>query len=143
MIDDIKLDLALYRLKKAKDLLSQGRLLHENRNYDGSINRSYYAIFNAIRALLALVELDSLKHSGVISFFDKYFVKTCFVDKEFSKIAHAAFDIRQENDYEDFYEPTEEESQTQLNDAEKFLREIEVKIHKMITNEIVIPQITK
>ena len=40
MIDDIKLDLARYRLNKAKDLLSQEKLLHENRKYDGSINRS-------------------------------------------------------------------------------------------------------
>jgi len=73
-----------------------------NHQYDGSVNRSYYAIFNAVRSVLALLRTDSRSHSGVISFFDRYFVKTGIFDKRFSKIVHAAFDTRQDNDYEDF-----------------------------------------
>ena len=49
----------------------------------------------AMRALLAFLQLDSRKHSGVISFFDKYFVKTGIFRKEFSKIVHKSFDFRQ------------------------------------------------
>jgi uncharacterized protein (UPF0332 family) len=48
MIDNLSSDLSEYRLKKAKDLLLQANLLHNNKKYDGSINRSYYAIFNGI-----------------------------------------------------------------------------------------------
>ena len=56
-------DLSAHRLKKAKDVLRQADLLLKNAEYDGSINRSYYAIFNSIRALLALIGVDSRKHS--------------------------------------------------------------------------------
>ena len=40
-------ELSAHRLDKAKDILRQACLLLENAEYDGSVNRSYYAIFNA------------------------------------------------------------------------------------------------
>lgn len=48
MSDKPALDLSAYRLQKAKELLKQAQVLLEAASYDGSINRSYYAIFNAI-----------------------------------------------------------------------------------------------
>ena len=139
MIDKFANDLSEYRIIKAKDLLFQAQLLFENKKYDGSVNRSYYAIFNAIRSLLALLKLDSSKHIGVLSFFDKYFVKTGVFDKKFSKIAHSAFDTRQDNDYEDFYSPSEEESQKQLREAATFITEVEIKRQLLINQEIKLP----
>lgn len=61
MIDNLLIDLSEYRIKKANDLLIQATILHTNKKYDGSINRSYYAIFNAIRSILALLKSDSTK----------------------------------------------------------------------------------
>ena len=84
-MNDYSIDLSNHRIEKAKELLEQAELLFNDKRFDGSINRSYYAIFNAIRALLAVVKLDSRKHSGVISYFDRYFVKTGIFDKYFSK----------------------------------------------------------
>jgi uncharacterized protein (UPF0332 family) len=52
MIDTSIRDLSAHRLEKAKDVLKQAQVLLNIASYDGSINRSYYAIFNAIRALL-------------------------------------------------------------------------------------------
>lgn len=141
MIDELSVDLSAYRLNKAKDLLEQAKLLDDNDKFDGSINRSYYAIFNAIKSLLALVRLDSAKHSGVISFFDRYFVKTGIFDKKFSRIAHSAFDSRQDYDYEDFYMPTKEESQNQIEDAEDFIHEVESKIKLLVDEKISLPKI--
>ena len=141
MIEQVSADLSEYRLQKAKDLLIQAKLLHNNKKYDGSINRSYYAIFNGIRSLLALVKLDSSKHSGVIGYFDRYFVKTNIFDTKYSKIIHSAFDCRQDNDYEDFYSPTEDESLEQLNDSEEFINEVDSKIKQFIRNEIQLPAI--
>jgi len=39
--------LSAYRLEKAKDVLQQAELLFQEHRYDGSINRSYYAIFHS------------------------------------------------------------------------------------------------
>jgi uncharacterized protein (UPF0332 family) len=105
MINEVRQSLSEHRLNKAKALLTQAELLLTNDQYDGSINRSYYAIFNAVRALLALIRMDSRGHSGVISLFDRYFVKTGICEKSLSKIVHAAFDVRQDSDYEDFALP--------------------------------------
>ena len=74
-------DLSDHRFNKGKDALRQAELLLKNKEYDGSVNRSYYAIFYAIRSLLALVDIDSCKHTGVISYFDKYFIKTGLFEK--------------------------------------------------------------
>jgi uncharacterized protein (UPF0332 family) len=75
MNDNHMHDLSDYRLSKARELVDEAKLLFDNKRYDGCINRSYYAIFSAIRSLLALVGLDSRKHSGIISYFDRLFVK--------------------------------------------------------------------
>lgn len=141
MLDEVVIDLSKYRIDKAYDLLSQSEILFKNQKYDGSINRSYYAIFNAIRSLLALVKLDSSSHAGVLSFFDRYFVKTGIFQKEFSKIAHAAFDSRQDYDYEDFYVPTKEQAKKQLEDAKLFIEEAENKRVSIMQGESDLPKI--
>ncbi|NOX89824.1 MAG: HEPN domain-containing protein [Calditrichaeota bacterium] len=107
--------------------------------YDGSINRSYYAIFFAIRCLLSLLELDRPKHSGVISLFDKCFIKTGLLDKKYSKIAHIAFDARQDYDYEDFSAPSEEEARKLLENAQIFVDAVENLHNKILKNQIKLP----
>lgn len=139
MIDEQAKHLAAYRLDKAKSLQIQSELLLNNAQYDGSINRSYYAIFNAIRALLALLRLDSRRHSGVISYFDRYFVKTGLFDKQYSKFAHIAFDARQDNDYEDFYEPSEGDAHDQHANAVMFIQEVEKKLEQFIQGKLRLP----
>lgn len=141
MIDATILDLSTHRLNKAKELLNQSEILIKNNGYDGSINRSYYAIFNAIRSLLALINVDSPKHSGVISLFDRYFVKTGIMDKFFSQVVHTAFETRQVTDYEDFYQPSLSQAQQQLDNAKKLIDEFEKKIDLFIQLKIPLPTV--
>lgn len=141
MIDEQARSLSEYRLSKAKRLLNQSELMLMNHQYDGSINRSYYAIFNAVRALLALIKFDSRSHQGVISYFDRYFVKPGTFEKQFSKILHSAFDTRQDNDYEDFYVPSKEDAQEQHENAERFIGEIECKRELFVQGKLSLPTI--
>lgn len=134
-------DLSQHRSDKAKDALRQAELLLNNDEYDGSINRSYYAIFNAIRSLLALSGIDSRKHTGIISYFDQYFVKTGIVDKSYSRIAHSAFDIRQIHDYQDFQELTYQQAKMQFEDAQIFIETVEQKRILLIDGKIPLPTI--
>jgi len=143
MIDEQAQSLSGYRLNKSRSLLVQAELLLANHQYDGSINRSYYAIFNAVRAVLALVRIDNRSHQGVMSYFDRYFVKSGVLDKQLSKIIHTAFDTRQDNDYEDFYDPSEADAQEQYNNAILFIREIESKRQMFIEGKLSLPVITK
>jgi len=118
-------DLSRYRLDRAKDDLQSARILIENNKIPQSINRSYYAIFHATRALCTLDKFDSKKHSGIISHFNKNYIKTGIIDKEYSKILMAAQDYRNDSDYDDYFTVTEKEALEQIENAEKFINRIE------------------
>ena len=88
-------------------------------------NRSYYAIFHAARAVLALDGQDYKKPSGVISNFQKDYIKTGIFDKAMSNIIKSAFDMRTDSDYEDFYVVPKEDVIKQVEEAEIFVNKIE------------------
>lgn len=76
-MDDItKLDLAKYRLNRAKEDCETAELLLNNLKYKDSNNRSYYSIFHALKAVLALEEKDFKRHKDVIAYFNMQYVKT-------------------------------------------------------------------
>lgn len=88
----------------ARRTLEDGRLLLSQGSARSALNRAYYSAFYAARALLATRKLDSAKHSGVMSLFDREFVKTGLVERVHSKALHDLFDSRQEGDYADLRE---------------------------------------
>ena len=73
-------DLVKYRIESAKERLESSKLLLEAGQYKDSIGRSYYAIFSAVRAVLAKDKIDFKKHSAVISYFQKEYIKTNVFD---------------------------------------------------------------
>jgi uncharacterized protein (UPF0332 family) len=115
----------MYRIRKAKDILTEANDNFDQRHYGLSINRSYYAMFTSARAILALREMDSSKHSGVISLFNQHIVKGGLFPKEISKFLPKAKDMREEADYGDFVEITEDDAQIQIRRAVQFVEEAE------------------
>ncbi|MFQ6083464.1 MAG: HEPN domain-containing protein [Candidatus Aminicenantia bacterium] len=77
-----RIELAKYRIKKAQENLKESEDSLKQKHWGLSVNRSYYAMFTSVRALLALKELDSSKHSGVIALFNQYIIKTGLFPKE-------------------------------------------------------------
>jgi hypothetical protein len=73
--------------------------MFEAGRYKNTLNRSYYAIFYAIRSVNALQGFDSGKHSGVIAFFNQNYVKTGIFPKGVSKIIKEASEKRERADY--------------------------------------------
>lgn len=69
-------DLAQYRIKRAWEMLEAAKENLKIGQYKTALNRSYYAVFHAMRAANILRGFDSSKHSGVIAFFTKEFLKT-------------------------------------------------------------------
>ncbi len=117
-------ELTKYRLVRATEFLSASKIMLENNCYKDSINRSYYAIFTTIRALLAENEIDFKKHSAVISYFRQHYIKTKIFDVKFSQYVGNAFEIRNNCDYEDFYIVSREDAETQYNNAVEFYETI-------------------
>ena len=68
-------ELAGYRMERAREMLDAAKDNLEIGQFKTSLNRSYYAIFHAMRAANILKGFDSSKHSGVIAFFNKEYLK--------------------------------------------------------------------
>jgi len=129
-----KKDLCLYRIEKAADDLKVAKLLFEKSYYSQSMNRSYYAIFHITRALLALDEFDTHKHSGIIAYFNREYIARGIFDKKYSKIIKGAEKMRNRSDYDDFYIVSKDETKQQLENAGQFVEKIEEFIRKKLDN---------
>ena len=114
-----------YRLSFAREKLTSAKLLLEAGLYKDSVGRSYYAIFSAIRAILAVRQVDFSKHAGVIAYFQKEFIKTGIFDKKYSKYLQQAFQIRNSCDYDVFFIVSKQDAEEQYERATEILALIE------------------
>lgn len=105
-----KTSLIRYRLEQAQDSLKEADVLFQaGMSHRSVMNRLYYAMFYALLALLQDKQAGTSKHCGAISLFDKEFIKTGILDKEFSKVLHRAFELRQKGDYMEQTEVTKQD----------------------------------
>jgi uncharacterized protein (UPF0332 family) len=114
---DRKMLLSEYRIEKAQSELASAQVNLRDERFAQSLSDSYYAIFHSLRAVLALDGKDYKKHSAIISFFLKDYIKSGLFPQEMSAMIQSAFQMRAQADYEDFYIATHEDAETQLTDA--------------------------
>ena len=113
------------RLNQAKESLVESQTLLSSGLLRGAINRSYYAMFYAVLALAVLRQQVTSKHSGVVAFFDREFVKTGILSRDLSKAFHLGFQRRQENDYGELFTASEDEANKAVSEAQNFVECIE------------------
>ena len=118
-------DLSEYRLSKSKKDLSAAEILFNSNHYAQSLNRSYYAIFHAVRSLLAFDKFDSKRHSGIISYFINNYVRSKKLDEKYSQMLTKAQRLRLDSDYDDLYVADKETTEGQLANAKEFIAFIE------------------
>ena len=113
-------ELSKYRFETSIEALNDAKLMYDNERYKNALNRAYYSIFHAIRAVNALDGYDSSKHSGVISYFNQNYVKENIFPKELSRIIRLASENREKADYLDFFIASKNEAEKQIHRAEEF-----------------------
>ena len=118
-------ELAGYRMERAKEMLLAAKENLKIGQYKTSLNRSYYAIFHAMRAANILKGFDSSKHSGVIAFFNKEYLKANVLDRNLSIIIKNSAFLREKSDYDDFFIASKKEAEDQLSNANVFLEAVE------------------
>ena len=118
-------DLARLRLERAKEMLLAAKKNFESDELKTSLNRSYYAIFHAIRSVNCLDGFDSSKHSGVIAHFNQYTLKTGKMNPQLSETIKTAMYCREKSDYDDFYVVSRKETEKQLVLAEEFVEAVQ------------------
>lgn len=115
-------ELSEYRFHRAGEDLRDAKLLMDAKSFKSSVNRSYYAIFHALRAVTALDGFDASKHSSVIAYVNRVYVKEGIFDKSLSKMLDTAFRLRERADYKDFEMISRNMAEEQFQKAEKILQ---------------------
>lgn len=115
------IDLSKYRYQSAEEDLAASKTLLNAGQYKASVNRSYYALFHSLRAVTALDGFDSSKHSGIIAFFNRTYIKEGIFDKSLSKFIDVSFRLREKADYQDFVVITKEQAEEQYSKAEQLM----------------------
>lgn len=118
-------------MERAKEMLSAAEDNLKICQYKTSLNCSYYAIFHAMRAMNILKGFDSSKHSGVIAYFNKEYIKEGIMDKELSVIIKSSSFLREKSDYDDFFIVGRNETENQLASAKVFLEAVEKYLSEM------------
>jgi uncharacterized protein (UPF0332 family) len=124
MSDDPQDELILYRLQQADESIQEAKTLAQNSLWRGAINRAYYAMFYAALALVVQKQQVISKHSGVIVFFDKEFVRNGILPKELSRYLHFAFERRQNSDYGEIFTVNSEEANQAIIEAGQFVEKV-------------------
>ena len=126
------INLAKYRLNKAKETLSDGKKYVESATNESIINRIYYAMFYAVNSLLISMGLSSSKHSGVLSIFNREIINKSHLEKKWGEFYSDMFKRRQKGDYQDFVKFKKQDVKTWLKKSEDFIKEIEILVSKNI-----------
>lgn len=114
-------ELSKYRFQRSCEDLNDAKLLMDAKSFKSSVNRSYYAIFHALRSVTALDGFDASKHSSVIAYVNRSYVKEGIFDKSLSKMLDKAYRLRECADYKDFEIISREMAEEQIQRAEKIL----------------------
>ena len=124
-MNDKKEDLCIYRIRNAVETLGVAALCLESQHYKDSINRSYYAAFYAIKAVLALEEIDFKRHKDAVAYFNKTYVATEIFPREMGKKLGRLKQDRESSVYDDFYVASLTDATDQYNSAKLIIDEIE------------------
>ncbi|MEN6467797.1 MAG: HEPN domain-containing protein [Smithella sp.] len=104
-IDEKRKALADYRLRQAKESLEEARYLFSGEKSLRSVaNRIYYGMFCAVLALMIYESYTSSKHSGVLAYFNKRFVKGGIFPESLGRALNKAFELRQRGDYREYFD---------------------------------------
>lgn len=113
--------LSKVRLEHARQCLAAAQTLLNVQDCKGAANRAYYAVFHAMRAMLALDGIDRKHHAGIITEFRRLYIKTGILDAGLSEIIQMQSEYRTSSDYDDFFIISKAEVAEQVESAEEFI----------------------
>jgi uncharacterized protein (UPF0332 family) len=126
--DDLEA-LLLYRMTQAHETLREAQILLRESAFRGTVNRSYYAMFYTLLAILATKQLGTSRHSGALALFDREFVKAGLFPRELSRSIRLAFNLRQRYDYGEMVEIDRQIAEETLSNSQAFVGAIEAYLH--------------
>lgn len=121
---DKQRDLSSYRMSQAEETLQSAKLCLDNHFFKDAVNRSYYAAFYGVKAVLALENVDFKRHKDVVAYFNQHFVASCLFENAVGKRLARLQKKRESSDYDDFFLVSQNEAVEQVESAEFILAAI-------------------
>jgi uncharacterized protein (UPF0332 family) len=129
--NDKKKALARYRLQQAQDSLEEANYLFSGgKSLRSVVNRLYYGMFYAVLALLIFEPYTSSKHTGVLAYFNRRFVKGGLFSESMGGSLNKAFELRQRGDYREYFELTRDQVEPLLSEAAQFVVSVRTHLDK-------------
>ena len=111
-------------IRKAKIFMKSAQELIKINDFESAVSRAYYAMFNSLKALLLTKNISPKSHTGTISLFGRYFLKSGIFPKEMSTQIRNMFTKRQIGDYEVDIEISKKEAEISIDIAKEFIEKI-------------------
>ena len=96
------------------------------------MTRIYYGIFYIINALATIDNFSTSKHSQLIGYFNKEYIKEKIIDPKIGKFLNRAYELRTKSDYGEFTNYSDEEVKSYFEEMKDFIYTIEEIINKKI-----------
>lgn len=129
-----KVSLSNIRIAKAYEFLEDAELTFKAGRYKTSVNRSYYAILNAVRAVLILEGVNPKSHEGAVTMMSLRLVKPGLLPKEFVKNFELLLSRRTDVDYGDLEMTNPSDAEDSLKIAKEMIYRIDALRKEMIEN---------
>lgn len=113
-------------MEQARESLDASKIMLENDMIKDAINRSYYAVFYALKAVLAIEEKDFKRHKDVVAYFNKTYVAGGKFPRELGRMIAKLQQLREKSDYDDFFIVSIEKAEQQVASAENVIVEVEM-----------------
>ncbi len=120
-MNDEKQALIAYRLECADEMISDARSLVIEKRWKSAVNRLYYAVFQAVSALMIQESIRIKSHSGAKAMLELHFIKTGRIEKKWGKFYIDLSDNREESDYGAFVSFVEEDVLPLLPQTQEFI----------------------
>ncbi len=127
--DDERKTMVTLQMEKASRFLEQAEMVRGLQQWDLAANRYYYACFHAVQALFIHDGLASKRHSGMLSQFGKYFIKTGIIEDRLGGFLTRMEQLREKGDYNCIFSVNEEELCTIVEPAHELVKVIASLIH--------------
>jgi len=113
------------QLKITQERLDAAKYLFDGGFYKDSVSRAYYSMYHAAMAILTLRDVKARGSSGVLRVLGLYMLQEKDMGHYYASALKFAKEERKKGDYDIFAEIGEEEAETIIGDAEKFLKRVE------------------
>lgn len=113
------------QLKITRERLDAAKYLFDGGFYKDSVSRAYYSMYHAAMAILTLRDIKARGSSSVLRVLGLYMLQEEDMGHYYASALKFAKEEQKKGDYDIFAEIGEEEAETIMGDAEKFLKRVE------------------